>query len=122
MKLGTKCRRILVIDDNLHMADCIVQMAETLDIECHTSHDLEDAYEKLCANNYGLLLLDTHVNKKSGIEFVKFVRSRWPMIKIAVVSTRNSDMTRNLVANSSTDFYLPKPLKTSDIADILISI
>ena len=66
-----------------------------------------------------MVITDTHGPKLSGLELLKAMKKSHPKIPVAVISTDNSDSTRGIVTKDRADFYLAKPIKMSDIKDVL---
>lgn len=122
MKIRTKPRRVLVVDDNEPMANCLAEMVDIYGVPCDTAKDGEEAIERLKRDNYALIIADSNMPRISGFTLLKYVRKYYPHLKVAIISTRNSEVTQGMVVRDMPDFYLPKPFKTRDIEELLTQI
>ena len=114
--------RVLIVDDNKDMARCLADMVEEFDVPCDTVSDGEKAVELLGAENYQLVIADTQMPGMSGFSLLKYIKENYPDLPVAIISTRNSEMTKGLVVLSRADYYLPKPFTTSDIGELLSQV
>jgi CheY-like chemotaxis protein len=114
--------RVLIVDDNQDMAKCLADMAEEFDVQCDTVSDGEKAVELLGAEKYRLVIADTQMPGMSGFSLLRHIKEKYPDLPVALISTRNSEMTKGLVVQSRADYYLPKPFTTSDIGELLEQI
>jgi len=122
MTRKVKVERVLIVDDNPDMARCLADMVEEFDVLCDTVSDGEKAVDLLGSEVYQLVIADTQLPRMSGFGLLKHIKENYPDLPVAIISTRNSEMTKGLVAQSRADFYLPKPFTTSDIGDLLSQV
>ena len=119
MRIKTKTKKILIVDDNQPMARCLAEMVDIFGIPCEIAADGDEAIEKLKRNSYSLIIADTNMPKVSGFTLLKYIRKNHPDMKVAIMSTMNSETTQGMVVRDMPDFYLPKPFKTADIEALL---
>ncbi len=119
MKSKKEQKKVLVVDDNDHMARCLAEMVDIFGIPCETANSGEEAIEKMKNREYALVIADTKMSGISGFTLLKYVKRNYPKTSVAIISTRNSDATQGMVVRDMPDFYLPKPFKTSDVEEIL---
>jgi DNA-binding response OmpR family regulator len=119
MAIRSKVRKVLVVDDNEQMAKCLADMVSFFSASCDTASDGKEAMQRLEENSYSLVIADTHMPNVSGFKLLKHIRKNHPGLPVALISTRNSQMTQGMVVTNGPDFYLPKPFKSSDIRDLL---
>jgi DNA-binding response OmpR family regulator len=122
MKIKTKTRRVLIVDDNEPMAKCLAEMVDIYGVPCDTAKDGEEAIECLKKDAYALIIADSSMPRISGFTLLKYVRKYYPHLKVAIISTRNSEVTQGMVVRDMPDYYLPKPFKTKDIEELLANI
>jgi two-component system nitrogen regulation response regulator GlnG len=119
MSRKARVEKVLVVDDNRDMARCLADMIGEFEVSCDTASDGEEAVKLLGTENYQLIIADTQLPGMSGFSLLKHVKENYPELPVAVMSTRNSEVTKGMVVQSRADFYLPKPFTTSDIGDLL---
>ena len=122
MSWKVKVGRVLIVDDNQDMARCLADMVEEFNVLCDTVSDGESAIELLGAEKYQLVIADTQMPGMSGFSLLKHIKENYPDLQVAIISTRDSEMTKGLVALSRADYYLPKPFTTSDIGELLSQV
>ena len=111
--------KILIVEDNGRAADSLRQMIDLFELESEIASDGGEAMKLLKENEYFLVIADTHMPGVSGLELLKHIKKNYPRTPIAVMSTGDSTSTRGMVVTNRADFYLPKPLKVSDLQDVL---
>jgi len=112
-------KKVLVVDDNDHMANCLAEMVDIFGIPCETANSGENAIEMLKKQEFALIITDSNMSGISGFTLLKYVRENYPKTSVAIISTRNSEATQGLVVRDMPDFYLPKPFKTADVKNLL---
>jgi CheY-like chemotaxis protein len=117
IKKGTK--KVLIVDDNENMAKCLADMVDVFEIPCQTAADGNEAIELLKKNKFSLIIADTNMPKVSGFTLLKYIKKNYPKIPVAIISTRNSEVTQGMVVRDKPDFYLPKPFTMADIETLL---
>jgi DNA-binding response OmpR family regulator len=111
--------KVLIVEDNIQTAHSLAEMIEYLDVECEIAADGCEATKLLEENQYFLVIADTHVPKVSGCELLKHIKSKYPSMPVAVISTSDTTSTRGMVVKNRADFYLPKPIKMSDVKELV---
>jgi len=111
--------KILIVEDNGRAADSLRQMINLFDLETEIASDGGEAMKLLKENEYFLIIADTHMPRVSGFELLKHIKKNYPQTPIAVISTGDSVSTQGMVVTNRADFYLPKPIKVSDLQEVL---
>lgn len=119
MPYRSNAKKVLIVDDNEKMATCLADMVTFFSIACDTASDGREAISCLENDDYSLVIADTHMPNVSGFRLLKHIRESHPGLPVALISTRNSQMTQGMVVKNGPDFYLPKPFKSSDIQHLL---
>jgi DNA-binding response OmpR family regulator len=119
MAVNRSNNKVLIVEDNQETAKSLAQMIGHLNVQCETASDGSEAVRLLESNQYFLVIADTHMPKISGCELLKHIKSEHPGIPVAVISTNDTDSTRSLVVKNRADFYLPKPIKMSDVQELI---
>jgi DNA-binding response OmpR family regulator len=109
-------RRILLVEDNLDGREF---MFELLSTEGHFVDSVGTAREALAylvkgdAPSYDLLLTDIGLPDGNGWDLVAEVRTRWPTLRIGVITGWEGRSTGAATA----DFVLRKPVRTKELLD-----
>ena len=111
--------KILIVEDNVRAADSLRQMINLFDLKTEIASDGGEAMKLLKENEYFLVIADTHIPGVSGFELLKHIKKHYPQTQVAVISTGDSVSTHGMVVTNRADFYLPKPIKVSDLQDVL---
>ena len=115
-------KTILVVDDNKHMATCLAEMIDILGVKCDVAFDGEQAMRMLDQKHYSLVIADSNMPNISGFSIMKHIKNNIPDTMVAIISTRDSEITQGIAIRGKADFYLAKPFKTEDIEDLLSRI
>jgi CheY-like chemotaxis protein len=115
-------KKILIVDDNKQMADCLGEMVDALGLDFHVAVDGLEAIERLEKENYSLVIADTRMPRVSGFELLKYVKKNHPSVAVAMISTHDSLNTHRMLVREQPDFYLPKPFTSEDVASLLAQI
>jgi len=111
--------RILIVDDNRDIGACIADMLGWFEVECEMVSGGEEAIDLLGKNEYCLVIADTQMPRVSGFDLLKHIKKNYPETQVAMISSRNSDMTQGLIVKSDADFYIPKPITLSDVKKLI---
>ncbi len=112
--------KILIVEDNGRAADSLRQMIDLFDLESEIASDGGEAMKLLKENEYFLVIADTRMPGVSGFELLKHIKQNYPQTPIAVISTGDSVSTHGMVVTNRADFYLPKPIRVSDLQEVLL--
>jgi len=119
MQLKTKTQKILIVDNNQQMLDCLSEMVDVLGREAIQATDGLSALEKLEEDDYKLVVADTKLPEMSGFELLRYVRKYHPGVLVALISTTDTANTQRLIVRDAPDFYLPKPFTLADVEELL---
>ncbi|MBU1318991.1 MAG: response regulator [candidate division Zixibacteria bacterium] len=122
MSLKTKIDKVLIVDSNQDMANCLADMVDEFSVRCEIVTDGEEAIKRLAREKYILVIADTHLPKMSGFSLFKHIKAHHPEVPVALISSRNSELTHGIIVKHKPDFFLPKPCTTSDIGELLAQV
>jgi CheY-like chemotaxis protein len=117
-----RIKKVLIVDDNEDMARCLADMVDFFGIPSQTACDGNEAIELLKKSDFSLIIADSIMPKVSGFTLLKYVKKYYPKIPVAIISTRDSEVTQGMVVRDKPDFYLPKPFTTANIETLLRQI
>jgi DNA-binding NarL/FixJ family response regulator len=85
---NNKVRKILIVDDHPAMRlglRSILESEEDLEI-CGEAEDASTALAKIEEEKPDLVIIDLMLESESGLELIKDIKTRWPELKLLVVS------------------------------------
>lgn len=107
--------KVLYVEDEKLLAEAVVFMLKSKDIDVDWVDDGEKALELTTNPKYDAIILDIMLPKISGLEILKIVRQRNIKTPIIILSALGEveDKIRGL--DFGADDYLAKPFKTSEL-------
>ena len=111
--------KILVIEDEIMLADSIKSMLERKGFQVECVYDGESGKEYAELGIYDLLILDVMIPKMDGLEVARQVRQARCNTPILMLTARSDVQDRNAGLNAGADYYLTKPF---DSGELLASI
>jgi DNA-binding response OmpR family regulator len=107
--------RILIIEDEVKLANNIAVILKAEHYEVEMIHDGEAGLNRLFENHFDLLLLDVMLPSMDGITLLSELRSSGAKIPVLMLSARDSieDKVRGL--DMGADDYLPKPFSNIEL-------
>lgn len=100
---------ILLIEDNIALAQTVTRYLAGQDIACTLRTDGKDGYQEAINNNYDVIILDIELPNMDGIEICRRLRSEGKNTPIIMLTSRSTqeDIVNGL--DYGADDYLPKP-------------
>lgn len=101
--------KVLVVDDEVRIADAIKQGLELDGYAVDVEHDGEDGYNAARADEYDVIILDVMMPVMNGFEVAKKLRQDGDKTPILILTAK--DQSRDVVngLDSGADDYLAKP-------------
>ncbi|MGL4741932.1 MAG: response regulator transcription factor [Sarcina sp.] len=107
-------KKILVIEDDINIAELERDYLELNNYEVNISHNGEEGFEKAMLGIYDLIVVDLMLPDKSGFDIVKGVREKYET-PIIIVSAKNEDIDKIRGFGFGADDYLTKPFSPSEL-------
>ncbi len=107
--------RILVVDDERHLADGVCEVLQSEGYDAEVAHDGREGLRRALAQEFDLILLDVMMPKMDGITTCEELRRnglRTPVLFLTVKSAPE-DRIRGLQAGG--DDYLAKPFRLEEL-------
>jgi len=116
---ATRCRRVLVVDDNLDAAGSMADLVELLGHAAEIAHDGPTAIEKVRASPPDMVLCDLGLPGMTGYEVARVLRACGVGAQLFAVSgyAQPEDVKRAVAAGF--DGHLAKPASAEDIERLL---
>jgi len=115
---GTSPRRILVVDDDVHIREILVQRLRQRGYDAEGASDGQDAMQKLHAARWDVLVLDLIMPRMSGTEVLRALEND-PAAPPCIVISSLAEIWGRRAAASPRYAVLPKPF---DFARLLVLI
>jgi DNA-binding response OmpR family regulator len=107
--------KLLVIEDNLDLAESIKEFLSKENYIIEVIHSFSDAEEKISINNYDCALIDLMLPDGSGLDLVKKFESKQPQSGIIIITAKNSLDDKLAGLDLGADDYLTKPFHLSEL-------
>ena len=105
---------ILVVDDDDGIRSLIKQYLNENNFLVTTSHNAENAEEKVLIIKFDLIILDVMMTGKSGLEFIKNNKSKIDT-PIILLTAKGETTDRIEGLEIGADDYLPKPFEPKEL-------
>lgn len=107
-------RKILIIDDDKDLSMIVQDMLEDYGYQTTLALSAEEAYEKMAADSYHLILLDINLPESSGFEVCQELR-KVSTVPIIFASARTSENDKVTGLDMGADDYLAKPYSLKEL-------
>ncbi|HOZ74934.1 MAG TPA: response regulator transcription factor [Flavobacterium sp.] len=113
-------KKLVIVDDNIFLQKTILEkLAFFEDVNCKfTANDGKELLQKLEANhNIDLVLMDIEMPEMNGIEATLQVKSKYPHIKIIMLTVFDNDENIFNAIKAGADGYLLKDVNPRELYD-----
>lgn len=107
--------KILIVEDEVLLADTLKSLLERKGFDVEAVHDGETGREYALLGIYDLLILDVMMPKLDGYALAKQVRAERCATPILMLTARSSLEDRIQGLNAGADYYLTKPFDTREL-------
>jgi CheY-like chemotaxis protein len=109
--------RILIVDDQIALADTLRQILERHGYECAVAHTGKQALDELTRFYPDLVLSDVIMPGMDGIEFARIAQDVLPGCPILLCSgnATTQELIENAASEGETVMVLPKPIAPRDL-------
>ncbi len=107
--------RILVVEDELHLAEALTQILKKNNYTVDTVNDGEAGLDNALSNIYDLLILDIMLPKMDGISILKEIRKEGLGVPVILLTAKGEISDKVIGLDSGADDYLPKPFATEEL-------
>lgn len=101
--------KILLIEDDPHIAELVSIHLKDLNCEVEISGDGREGYEKASSGNYDLIVLDIMLPGMNGLEVCRQLRADRINTHILMLTARSEEIDKVLGLEIGADDYLTKP-------------
>ncbi|MCR5001559.1 MAG: response regulator transcription factor [Lachnospiraceae bacterium] len=108
--------RILIVEDEVSLAELVAERLRREHYIVDISHDGEEGLYNALSGMYDLIILDIMLPKMGGIEILKEVRRSDREVKVIMLTARVQLEDRLLGFGSGANDYVPKPFHIDELA------
>jgi DNA-binding response OmpR family regulator len=107
--------RILIVEDELHLAEALVQILRKNNYTVDAVHDGESGLDNALSGIYDLIILDIMLPKMDGISVLKTIRKEGIVTPVILLTAKGEISDKVAGLDSGADDYLPKPFATEEL-------
>jgi DNA-binding response OmpR family regulator len=107
--------RVLVIEDNVRLAEHITVAVLNAGFACDAAHSLSEASDALAAGAAGLIILDLGLPDGSGLDWLKKLRASGDTVPVLILTARDGLGDRVNGLDAGADDYLIKPFEVDEL-------
>jgi len=101
--------KVLIVDDEIDICYLLSSILKQKHISASYVNTLSDATIALKNDHPDMLFLDNHLPDGLGIEYIRYVKSTFPGVKIVMITAHDSITERNKALQDGADFFISKP-------------
>lgn len=105
---------ILLIDDDLGLAELLAQLLELEGFELTLAHDGQSGLNLALTQSFDLILLDVMLPQMNGFEVLKALRAQ-KQTPVLMLTARGDEIDRVVGLEIGADDYLPKPFNDREL-------
>lgn len=112
----------LIIDDDI---DTCILLSRILvenkikSLSVNTLHDAQNLFETVSP---GVIFLDNNLPDGFGLNFLSYIKEKFPQAPIVMISAHSSDFSRKTAMLKGAEYFLEKPFSSKDIKNVIQSI
>lgn len=107
--------RILLVEDELHLAEALTQILKKNNYTVDTVNDGETGLDNALSNIYDLIILDIMLPKMDGITILKKLRAEGISSSVIMLTAKGEISHKVIGLDSGADDYLSKPFATEEL-------
>jgi two-component system, OmpR family, response regulator TctD len=112
---GKELMRLLLVEDNLELADWLAKVLRRGNFVVDVLHDGEAADQALSLETYDLVILDLALPSMSGMHLLRRLRSRSDAVPVIILTANASVDGRVAGLDQGADDYLAKPFDVAEL-------
>jgi two-component system OmpR family response regulator len=115
-----KTLKVLIVDDEVDICFLLSGILRQQKFRTSYVNSIADAKIALSKETPSVLFLDNHLPDGMGLDFIEYVKSNYPDIKIVMITAHDGTTERNRAAKEGADLFISKPF-TRDIINRAIT-
>lgn len=107
--------RILIVEDELHLAEALSQILKKNNYSVDVVHDGESGLDNALSGIYDLLLLDIMLPEMDGITLLKTIREKGMATPVILLTAKGETSDKIAGLDYGADDYVAKPFSTEEL-------
>lgn len=107
--------RVLIVEDEIRLADALVQILKENKIMVDVVYDGKDGYEYALTNIYDVIILDLMLPLMNGFEVSKKLRDEKIQTPILILTAKYSTTDKVTGLDCGADDYMTKPFESDEL-------
>ncbi len=107
--------KVLIIDDETDICYLLSTLLKQKNLEAEYVNTLSSAALALKNETPGIIFLDNHLPDGQGMNFISFIKSNYPGVKIVMITAHDTVADRNLALKEGADYFIGKPFTRDTI-------
>ena len=107
--------RILIVEDELHLAEALTQILKKNNYAVDAVYDGEAGLDNALSNIYDLIILDIMLPKMDGISILRNIRKQGISTPVILLTAKGEISDKVTGLDSGADDYLPKPFAAEEL-------
>jgi DNA-binding response OmpR family regulator len=120
-----RASRVLIIDDDVELAELVTEYLRREGLEAHVAGDGESGTRQALSGEYSVVVLDVMLPGIGGFEVLRRIRASTGVVAqlpILMLTARGDEVDRVLGLELGADDYLPKPFSSRELVARLRAI
>ena len=117
MTKNRQAKKMLVVEDQGETCLLLDLILSDRKFELEYVNNLLDADEYLSRNNPSMILLDNKLPDGFGVDFISYVKKKYPQIKIIMISGFST--ARDVAMENGADAFLEKPFSMDNVNEAI---
>ena len=105
--------RVLVVDDQIELAENIAEILQTLGFETDVADSAEAGLERIERGGVTALITDFRLPGRNGAELIEDIRRRGSRIPVLMMSAYSDELTMERAQAAGAWLFMPKPVALS---------
>lgn len=111
--------KALIVDDEVDICFLLSGILRQKQLKPSFVNNLAGAKESLQKDTPSILFLDNHLPDGFGLDFIRYVKSNYPEIKIVMITAHDGMAERKKAQSEGADLFISKPF-TREVIDYAI--
>jgi DNA-binding response OmpR family regulator len=112
--LNNDILKVLIIDDETDICYLLSTLLKQKNLDTDYVNTLTDAALALKKDIPEIIFLDNHLPDGLGMNFIEYIKSHYPTVKIVMITAHDTAADRQRALNEGADYFIGKPF-TRDV-------
>ncbi|HEV8505655.1 MAG TPA: response regulator [Chitinophagaceae bacterium] len=113
-------KKLLVVEDEGQIGLVLNMILSDRDFDLDYVNNLLDAQEYLERNNPSVVILDNKLPDGFGVDFISYIKKKYPSIKIIMISGFST--ARDVALENGADMFLEKPFSMDKVNEAIDTV